>query len=146
MAGKSLVEDTRKIFQYISYIQYPLMLVTCYYMFRPVFNNMENFWAEYNKALIFLGLAVGFSSLQDTRKTQNKISRIIFESPKYSTYFIYLVFFQTLGFIIFGLFGYFISKNDTIQEVSMGAFTFGMGLIGLLKSVIEMADNHRKEE
>lgn len=145
MASRSLVDDTRKIFQYISYVQYPLMVVTCYFMFRPLLNDMKDFWSEYNKALIFLGLAVGFSSLQDTQKTQNKISKVIFESPKYSMYFIYLVFFQTLGFILFGLFGYFISKSEAIQEVSMGAFTFGMGLIGLLKSVIEMADNHRKE-
>jgi hypothetical protein len=43
------------------------------------------------------------------------------------------------------MYGLFVSKNPNIQELSFGTIIFGIGLIGLLKSAVEMAENHQKK-
>ncbi len=142
---KSISQDTKILFHYISYVQYPLMAVATYYYMQPFFNNLESIWIDFNKALMFFGIAVSFSTLQDTQKTQNKFSLRVWQNPKYAKLFLILIFFQILFFILFGIFGFFISENSAVKELSFGSILFGMGMIGLLKSAIEMAENHRKE-
>lgn len=139
------MKNAKQIFHYISYLQYPIMLVALYYSFLPLTNNLVTIWADYNKSLMFMGIAVSFSTLQDTQKTQNKLSKRVYENPKYATIFLWVIFGQVLIFTLFGIFGFFISENAAIKEVSFGSILFGMGLIGMLKSAVEMAENHRKQ-
>ena len=46
----------------------------------------------------------------------------------------------------FGIFGYFISKNDIVQQLSIGIIVFGIGLIGFFKSASEAFENHRLDK
>ena len=71
----------KTVFHYVSYIQYPLMLITLYFVVSPFFTGMEKIkenpdliFKNLNLMLIFMGLAISFSTLQDTHKTQNKLS------------------------------------------------------------------------
>lgn len=139
------MKNAKQIFHYISYLQYPIMLVALYYSFLPLTNNLATMWADYNKALMFMGIAISFSTLQDTQKTQNQLSKRVYENPKYATIFLWVIFGQVLIFTLFGVFGFFISENAAIKEVAFGSILFGMGLIGMLKSAVEMAENHRKK-
>ena len=79
----------KTFFHYISYIQYPLMLIATYFVLSPYINEIEQLkknpdllFKNLNLTLIFMGLGISFSSLQDTSKTQNKFSKKIWENPK----------------------------------------------------------------
>ncbi len=139
------MKNAKQIFHYISYLQYPIMLAALYFSFRPLLTNLITIWIDYNKALMFMGIAISFSTLQDTQKTQNQLSKRVFENPKYANIFLVVICVQILASISFGIFGFSISENPAIKEVAFGSILFGMGLIGLLKSAVEMAENHRKE-
>ncbi|RUT67572.1 hypothetical protein D0817_25745, partial [Flavobacterium cupreum] len=67
--------NVKRLFQVISYLQYPLLVVALGYMVYPYFAGFDTFWASINNALIFVGMAISFSTLQDTTKTQNNFSK-----------------------------------------------------------------------
>jgi len=143
----------KKLFQIISYLQYPLMLLALFFSVKPYFNgieylinNIEILFKNYNYVLIFMGLGISFSTLQDTTKTQNKLSKKIWENPKKGKKMIAIISGLTLLVLSYGVFGYFITENQKIKELSFGAIVFGIGLIGFLKTAIEVFENHRKDK
>ena len=142
------MNKTRHFFHLISYLQYPLMLVVLYFYVLLILSVVrgETDWAALNNALIFLGIQVGFSTLQDTTKTQNKISRRVWESPRKGKLMILLISSLVLLFLVFGLIGYFSSEQNLHKEISFGLIVLGIGILGMLKSVIEMFENHRKDK
>lgn len=138
------MNKAKDFFHKISYLQYPIMAVAVFFCYRPLFSGLENIWADFNKGLVFLGLGISFSTLQDTTKTQNKISKRIFENPRYSRIFLIVLSFQIVLFIGMGLAGMFLSDIPALQELSFGFFMFSIGMLGLLKAAVEMAENHAK--
>lgn len=140
------MKKIKNAFQYLSYLQYPLMFFGLYYAYKPLIFGTETFWSDINNTLIFMGLGVSFSTLQDPKKMQNKFSQRIWENPKYANAFlIYLALF-TLFMLIYGAYGYFFSTKENIQEVALGIMILGISLIGMLKLGIEMAENHSIKE
>ncbi|PKG43842.1 hypothetical protein [Psychroflexus sp. MES1-P1E] len=140
----------KKTFQILSYLQYPLVLVGFFFILKPYLNgfeflrnNIEILWTSYNNALIFLGLGISMSTLQDTSKTQSKWTKKIWENPKKGKQMIYLMTFTTLLTLCLGMFGYFFSRSDILKEMSFGIIILGIGLIGFLKTAIEVFENHR---
>jgi polyferredoxin len=105
---------------------------------------MESIWTDLNMGLVFFGLGIGFSTLQDTMKTQNKFSKRIFENPLYSKILLIVLAFQIVVFILLGMSGMFLSQNQPVKELSFGLLSLGVGMIGMLKSALEMAENHRR--
>ncbi len=143
----------KKLFQIISYLQYPLMLLALFFSIKPYFNgidylinNIETLFEDYNYVLIFMGLGISFSTLQDTTKTQNKLSKKIWENPKKGEKMIAIISGLVFLVLSYGIFGYFITENQKIKELSFGAIVFGIGLIGFLKTAIEVFENHRKDK
>jgi hypothetical protein len=57
---------------------------------------MQNIIDDFNIGLVFMGLGITFSTLQDTKKTQNKLSEKIWKNKKLAsrviTYFLILIF------------------------------------------------------
>jgi hypothetical protein len=53
------------------------MAVALFYAYKPLFAGMDTMWEDYNKALIFIGVSLSFSTMQDYQRTQNKLSKII---------------------------------------------------------------------
>jgi magnesium-transporting ATPase (P-type) len=137
------MKDTGKLFHLASYLQYPLMLVAVYFCYRPFFTSFDYLWADFNKGLIFLGLGISLSTLQDTSKTQNNLSKRIFENPKRSRIFLWVLAAQAVFFLAIGLVWLFV-PHTALNELSFGLISVGVGLIGLLKSAGEMAEKHRK--
>ena len=147
------MENFKKFFQVLSYLQYPLILLALFFSFKPYFNGIESLTKDpstllksYNYTLIFLGLGISFSTLQDTTKTQNNFSKKIWENPKKGKRMIILICFLLLLFLSYGIFGYFITENEKIKELSFGSIIFSIGLIGFLKTVLEVFENHRKDK
>lgn len=139
------MKGAKLLFHYISYLQYPLMLVGLFYVYLPFFTNFNSLLSEYNKALVFVGLAISFSTLQDSQKTQNKLSKRIWENPKHSKIFLSYLTILILFILAFGFFCLFTKTYVKLYELSFGIISVGIGLIGLLKSALEMADFHQSK-
>ena len=133
----------KQIFQAISYLQYPLMLAGLGWMVYPYFAGFDTFWTSLNNALVFMGLGISFSTLQDTTKTQNNFSKKIWEDPRKGMLALMVIAGTTLVFLTVGMFGFFLSEGGILKEVSFGTLMLGLGYVGLLKSAIEMHDHHR---
>ena len=92
-----------------------------------------------------MGLGISFSTLQDVTKTQNKLSKIVYQNPKYAKLFIVYVFLLTLFCLLFGLYGFLFSSNHKINQISIGFVVLGIGILGMLKTAIEMAEYHSQQ-
>lgn len=142
----------RQTFQVLSYLQYPLMALGLFFSVKPYFKGFEYLaenpnivFVNYNYVLIFMGLGISFSTLQDTSKMQNEFSRKIWKNPKKGKIVILIICGLVLECLIFGIFGYFFSDIQMLQELSFGLIVFGIGLIGFLKTALEVFENHRED-
>lgn len=142
------MKTTTKIFHIISYLQYPL-IVTALVLYYPLIKsykagNLD--WELVNYILILFGTALSFSTLQDTTKTQNKISKRVWSDPVKGK--IMLIFFAVMShfFIIIGFIFMIYKKNSMQENVAVGIIVLGIGMIGILKSAIEMFENHRLDK
>lgn len=140
--------NVKGIFHKISYLQYVFIPVTLYYYTLFVISLTKNDinWIPLNKVLIFVGIAISLSSLQDTTTTQNKFSRKIWEHPKKGKYM--LIYLSAMSFILItaGLIAYLFVHETILQDVSFGLMMLGIGILGLLKAAIEMYENHRLDK
>jgi len=134
-----MLKNYKLYFQYMSYLQYPLMIIATYFAYEPLLFEIDTYFESINKSLLFMGLAISFSSLQDTTKTQNKLSRIVYQNPIYAKTFIIYVMILTFVLLSFGIYGFLFSTNEKVNQISLGIVVFG---IGMLKMVIEMAAYH----
>lgn len=132
----------------MSYLQYPMLLVAVFYAFKPYFHQFETkvVLESVNNLMIFMGLGISFSTLQDTRKTSIKFEKRIWENPKRATRLILGIGIMTFAMLLFGGFGYFVTDNNAIQEVSFGAIVLGIGFLGFLKAALEVFENHQKDK
>lgn len=138
----------KKIFHIISYLQYPFLLIAIYfYIYFLISINQENInWIDLNKTLLFFGVSISFSTLQDTTKTQNKVSKKIWENPTKGKIFILILSILTILLITVGIKNYMTTTNNLFKEISFGLIVLGIGLLGLLKTAIEMFENHRLDK
>ncbi|MFY0685762.1 MAG: hypothetical protein JXQ90_01285 [Cyclobacteriaceae bacterium] len=145
--------NSRAVFHKISYLQYPLYLLGLYWLYRPVifrFNEIRSdlsiLFTDFNIGLIFIGIGVSISTLQDTRKTQNKLSKKIWQNPKYSRWALIILFLLTMIVIGMGVYFLLFPKEYKIEDLAVGLIVLGIGYINILKSAMEMAANHQGKE
>ena len=137
----------RSIFHKISYLQYPLILAAVYYIALFVIALEDGRELHYvNTALVFCGIAISLSTLQDTTTTQNEISRKIWEHPVKGKIFLALIGVYAFAFMAFGLVGFVRSTGGMIEDISLGLVVLGIGMVGMLKSAAEMFENHRLDK
>lgn len=137
-------------FHYISYLQYPLMLVALYFTVSPYLSGIVNIkenpnliFEKLNNSLLFFGLGISFSSLQDTSKTQNKFSKKIWENPKKGRFVIITLCLSILIYLIMGIIGFFSTKEGILKDLSVGLIVLALGMFGLLKAAVEMFEYNR---
>jgi len=138
--------SARQVFQWLSYLQYPALLVAFGYAARPLFNGMDGMLDAYNSALLYAGVGVGMSSLQDPRKTQNTMSRKVWEDPRKGGVMLWVLAIQALLPIVLGLLGAALARSTALAQLALGLVAFGLGMIGLLKTAIEMREHHRLDK
>jgi hypothetical protein len=107
---------------------------------------MEGMLDAYNSMLLYAGVGVGMSSLQDPTKTQNKASRKVWESPRKGRVVLGVIALQALLPIVLGLLGAALVDSTALSQLSLGMVAFGLGMIGLLKTAIEMREHHRLDK
>ena len=130
------------MFHIVSYLQYPFMVVALYFAFHPYINGFNEVFDDLNKMLIFMGLGVSFSTLQDTTKVQNKLSLRIYQNPRYSRIFVYYLMGLIAFMLVMGCIGFFGNTPGALKDISLGFLVFALSMLGLLKAVGEMIDNH----
>lgn len=135
-----------RLFHAASYLQYPLLLISLFFVVQPYFTGFGGFWQSFNKALIFAGVAISFSTLQDTTRTQNAFSRRIWQDPRKGTRALIVLALSAAAMLVAGLYGFLAAPPGIVQEVAFGLLMLGIGYVGLLKAAIEMFENHRLDK
>ena len=59
---------------------------------------------------------------------------------------IFLISLVTFSTLFIGILLYYFSENDKLKELSFGVIVLGIGLIGFLKSAVEVFENHRSDK
>jgi hypothetical protein len=142
--------EARQAFQWLSYLQYPLLLVSMVYVVKAML-ALETLkttgWGPVidlaNMVLLYAGVAIGLSSLQDPTKTQNDVSLRVWQDPAKGRLLLWVLAVYSLSTIVVGLIGASMAKDTAISQLALGLVAFGLGMIGLLKTAIEMREHHR---
>ncbi len=92
-----------------------------------------------------MGLGISFSTLQDTNKVQNNFSKRIYQNPRSTKIFVLVMSGMILFFLVAGLAGFFMSEKNAFSELAFGLISVGIGMIGMLKAAIEMAEHQQKQ-
>lgn len=143
------MEKIFKTFHYVSFLQYPCILIALYYCYEPVIKGFENFDKDsiienYNLGLLFLGIALSFSSLADIRK-RTKLGDKIFGKEKRAKKWLIYVCCLILFIFSFAIFCKFFSNDEKLENLSIGIFVFGIGMLGLLRMNIEIIKSYQKD-
>lgn len=124
-----------------------------YFAFKPYLygldylkDNPEVMFDNLNSVLIFMGLGISFSSLQDTSKTQNELSKKIWQNPRKGKIAIIIISLFILILLTSGLTGFYFSETGILKDLSIGIIVLSLGMFGLLKAAIEMFENHRADK
>lgn len=144
--------NAKDLFQGLSYLQYPMLLVSMVYCVQAglaLAAVKSTGWAPVldavNDLLLYAGVAIGLSSLQDTRRTQNKVSLRVWQDPAKGRLALWLLSLEAFLPIVAGLIGAAQARDTAFRQLSLGLVAFGLGMIGLLKSAIEMREHHRSD-
>ncbi|WP_421870828.1 hypothetical protein [Marinoscillum sp.] len=142
-----------KYFHRISYLQYPFMIAGLYYAFKPytylfdkVPDGLSMMLDDFQNTLVFMGVGISFSTLQDTSKTQNTFSKKVWQSPRKGKFFLAMLTTSMLLFFVMGLLGLFVSEDNFLSELAYGLIVMAIGILGMLKTAIEMFENHRLDK
>lgn len=140
----------REVFQRISYLQYPALFAAMAYAVgagMAAVSVGRTGWAPvldgWNHMLLYAGIGIGLSSLQDPRRTQNTLSLRVWRDPRKGRWMLVLIAFYALAAMALGLLGAHAAAGTAVQQLALGLLAFGLGMVGLLKTAIEMREHHR---
>ena len=126
------------------------MLVALYFCVRmgiAAAGVAESGWSDVyeaaNMVLLHGGIGIGLSSLQDPTRTQNTVSRRIWEDPRKGRWMLGLLAAYAFGAMTLGLAGAYVSGDPVLSQLSLGLLAFGLGMVGLLRTAMEMREHHR---
>ena len=136
------MEKTFKIFHYISFLQYPSILIALYYCYRPIIFDSETVISDLNLGLLFLGIGLSFTSLADIRK-RTKIGDKIFGKPKNAKRWIVYMCILVLAIFGLGIFTQFFTEKKDLNDLSIGVFVLGIGVVGLLRMNLEIIKTYQ---
>lgn len=142
------MKNPKKLFHSISYLQYPFMAASFIFYFPFIKSISEGAieWEHLNYVLIIFGVAISFSTLQDTTKVQNTFSKKVWEDPKKGKIALIVLATTSMLFIALGFLYLFVLKGSQFEDIGVGLIVLGIGLISMLKAALELFDNHRKDK
>lgn len=137
-------------FQAVSYLQYPLIFAALGYLIYPLFalsllsdpNGFQLFMEKatyyWNISLLMFGLGVSFSTLQDTTKTQNELSKKVWQDARKGKSALLMMATIIIMFVGFGLAGILIWPDTLLGALAYGMLALGIAYVGVLRSAMEM--------
>ena len=135
-----------ELFQKISYLQYPAMVAGLAYAVKPAFTGIAGVFDDANYALLYMGIGIGLSSLQDPTRTQNEVSRKVWQDPRKGSLFLVFIAAQAFLMMLAGLIGSYFASDNALNQLSLGLFSLGLGMLGMLKTAIDMYEHHRLDK
>ncbi|QNP39870.1 hypothetical protein [Lysobacter solisilvae (ex Woo and Kim 2020)] len=145
--------SVRDAFQGLSYLQYPALLVALGYAARSGWSvaavkatGWSPVYDDWNYLLLYAGIGIGLSSLQDPTRTQNEMSRRVWRDPRKGRWMLVLLGIYALGAMLVGLVGAYMAASTVVNQLSLGLVAFGLGMVGVLKTAIEMREHHRLDK
>ena len=133
------MEKYKRLFHYLSFIQYPFLLIGLYYSYKPLLFDDGEIWNDFNFCLTFIGIGISFSSLADISR-KSKLSKKLFRNKKFiKGFFIYLII-LVLIIMASGIFCLFFTKIKPLNDLAIGILVFGIGVIGILRMTIEAVE------
>jgi hypothetical protein len=122
------------------------MITALFYTLKPYLDDVPIDFENLNNALVFVGLGISLSTLQDTSKTHNKLFKLIRKNQKSGKRIIIIMSVITFLILALGIFGIFFSGNHMLNELYFGLILLGVGFIGFLKSATEVIENLKLDE
>ena len=129
------------------------MFTGLYFSLRPFIIGIELvkedpsiFIENTNLMLIFIGLGLNFSSLQDTSNAHSNLTRKIYEGPIKGKIFLLIIMLMIGGTLGTGLIGYFSTEEKSWNDLSVGLIILALGMFGFLKAGAEMFEHHRLDK
>lgn len=138
------MEKTFKIFHYISFLQYPSLIIALYYCYKPILFQSETVISDLNLGLLFLGIALSFASLADISR-RTKIGDKIFGNPKNAKRWIVYLAILLISILSMGVFAQFFTDKNDLKDLSIGIFVLGIGMVGLLRMTLEIIKTYQAD-
>lgn len=143
------MEKVFRTFHYVSFLQYPFMAIALYYCYAPLFKGLDNFDLDsliesFNLGLLFMGIALSFTSLADIRK-RTKLGDKVFGKEKRARNWLIYVSCLVLATFCLAIICRFFLNNEKFENLAIGIFVFGIGLLGLLRMNIEIIKSYQKD-
>lgn len=135
------MERLIRIFHYVSFIKYPILLLGIYFVYKPILFEKADLLSNTNTGLVLMGLGIGIDSLKDYGKL-TWLDKKVLHKPKIAKFYFIVLGICILGIIILGMLGYFSTKENTLKELSIGFIVFGIGAIGFLKAGIQATQDY----
>lgn len=146
------MKNIKKLFHKLSYLQYPLVLKAFFLLVKPLLkgfdyisSNPEYLFNSYSNALMFFGVALSFSALQDPTQPTLRFEKRIWQNPKKAKVSLSITLITTFFFFASGLLG-FIMSGSSQREFAFASIVLAIGLLGYLKFQIEVFEMHKEEK
>ena len=143
----------RDVFQWVSYLQYPAMLAAIGYTAKSAWTvshlgstGWSPVFDDWNYVLLYAGIGIGLSSLQDPARTQNEFSKRVWQDPRKGRWMLVLLSSYSVAPMVAGMVGAYLADTTVVNQLSLGLVAFGLGMVGLLKTAIEMREHHRLDK
>jgi len=137
------MKNYKNLFHYISFLQYPFLLIGLYYSYKHTFYENTQIWADINYSLLFIGIGISFASFADLSR-KSKIEKKLMKNKKFVKAFLIYLIILILIIIGVGVYSLFFTNIKPLQELAVGIIVFGIGVIGLLKTFIDSVEINKK--
>ena len=124
------------IFNYISYLAYPLMALSIFLIYKPFFTEVEQPLSYQSQGLLIMGFALALVSLKQ-QKESSKLNLYIVKNPIILRSYVLILGFIMIAGCLFGMYTYFNAEKAILREMALGIFSLSLGGFGVLKGVIE---------
>lgn len=131
-----------KYFHFLSYLQYPFMLIAMYFLSKMVlsiFGEIDVVKAieNLNSCLLYLGIGLCFIALENIEKSP-KFERKIFEKEKLAKAWLILLFFSFIGLIIIAILMRFYPPSPLFKDLPTSLFVLALGFLSYIKMNIDI--------
>ena len=138
-----------KSFHYVSYLQYPFLIIGLFYSYKPLVMGIDNFSkseliSNYNLVLIFLGIALSFLSLTDATKRTKLGNKVFGKRKNVKIWLTIILIFILLTFTAAILIMFFVN-DEKLKDFSVGIFVLGLGMIGILRMNLEIIKTYQPD-
>lgn len=149
------MKNAQIIFHRISYLQYPFYLLGAYFIVIPLLEiagllgnaepELQPLLDGTNMMLLFFGLAASLATLQDPNKTQNDLSKKVWEDAKKGKNALLLLGSISVFFISAGLIALLLVPETGFGSLGYGLLALGIAYVGILRAAMEMFTNHQRK-